>query len=77
MWERPTVFAVRKKGNVRAKSLHETEAEANAAAEKLGKDYEVEVRPGERVRCAGFCPVSAYCQQWRDFQDGWIESTKE
>lgn len=76
MWEKPTIYAVRKKGNVRAKSLHESEAEANAAAEKLGKDYEVEVRPGERVRCANFCPVNSYCQQWRDYQDGWIE-TKE
>lgn len=77
MWEKPTIYAVRKKGNVRAKSLHESEAEANAAAEKLGKDYEVEVRPGERVRCASFCPVNAYCAQWRDYQDGWIDSTKE
>lgn len=77
MWEKPTVYAARKKGNVRAKSLHETEAEANAAVEKLGKDYEVEIRPGERTRCANFCPVSAYCQQWRDYQDGWIETTKE
>lgn len=68
MWERPTVYAVRKVGNVRAKSLHESEEEAKAAAEKLGKGYEVEVRPGERVRCANFCPVSQYCQQWRDFQ---------
>lgn len=77
MWERPTVYAVRKKGNVRAKSLHETEAEANVAVEKLGRDFEVEVRPGERTRCGSFCPVNTYCQQWRDYQDGWIDSTKE
>ena len=77
MWEKATIYAVRKKGNVRAKSLHESEEEANAAAEKLGKDYEVEVRPGERTRCANFCPVNAYCAQWRDYQDGWIDSTKE
>lgn len=77
MWEKPTVYAVRKKGGVRAKSLHETEADANAALEKLGKDYEIEVRPGERTRCANFCPVNGHCQQWRDYQDGWIETTKE
>ncbi len=68
MWERPTVYAVRKVGNVRAKSLHESEEEAKATADKLGKGYEVETRPGERVRCASFCSVSQYCQQWRDFQ---------
>ena len=77
MWEKPTIYAVRKKGNVRAKSLHESEAEANDAVNKLGKDYEVEVRPGERTRCASFCSVNAYCAQWRDYQDGWIDSTKE
>lgn len=77
MWEKPTVYAVRKKGGVRAKSLHETEADANVALEKLGNDYEIEVRPGERTRCANFCPVRDYCQQWRDYQDGWIETTKE
>jgi hypothetical protein len=77
MWEKPTIWAVRKKGGVRAKSLHGTEAEAVAAVEKLGKDYEMEVRPGERTRCASFCPVNTYCQQWRDYQDGWIETTKE
>lgn len=74
MWERPTVYAVRKKGNVRAKSLHDTEADAQAAAEKLGKDYEVEIRPGERVRCATFCPVRDHCQQWQDYQGSKDES---
>jgi len=74
MWEKPTVYAVRKKGNVRAKSLHQSEAEAISTAEALGKDYEVEIRPGERTRCATFCAVNTYCQQWRDYQDGWIEN---
>lgn len=68
MWERPTVYAVRKQGGVRAKSLHPTEEEANAALEKLGKGYEIDTRPGERVRCANFCPVSQYCQQWQAYQ---------
>lgn len=71
MWEKPTVYAVTKKGNVRAKSLHETPEKAEEAAASLGKDYEVIVRPGERTRCANFCLVSTYCQQWRDYQEGW------
>lgn len=69
MWEKPTVYAVRKKGNVRAKSVHVTEEDAKEALEKLGKEYEMEVRPGERTRCASFCAVNAYCQQWRDYQE--------
>ena len=68
MWEKPTVYAVRKKGNVRAKSLHESEQEANSVKDRLGKDYEVEVRPGERTRCANFCPVNEYCHQWQVYQ---------
>ena len=72
MWEKPTVWAVRKKGNVRAKALYESEALATAALEQFGKDFEIEVREGERTRCANFCPVSQYCQQYRDYL-----STKE
>lgn len=71
MWEKPTVYAVKKKGAVRAKSLHETEQEALVISMQLGGDYEVETRQGERTRCANFCPVNTYCQQWRDYQDGW------
>ena len=69
MWEKPTSWAVKKTGGVRAKSVHETEAEAQAALEKAGKDYEIEVRPGSRTRCESFCPVNPYCQQWRDYQE--------
>ncbi len=67
MWEKPTVWAVRKKGNVRAKALYESEKLALEAKEILGKEFEVEVRPGERTRCANFCPVSQYCEQYRDY----------
>lgn len=69
MWEKPSVWAVRKVGNIRAKSLHNTEEEANAALEAAGKGFEIEYRPGERTRCANFCPVSNWCQQWRTFQE--------
>jgi hypothetical protein len=68
MWEKPTVYAVRKIGGVRAKSLHESEGEAKQAIESLGKGYEIEVRPGERSRCANFCSVNTYCQQWQEYQ---------
>jgi hypothetical protein len=67
MWEKPTVWAVRKKGNVRAKALYESEKLALEALEILGKDFEVEVRLGERTRCANFCPVSQYCEQYRNY----------
>jgi hypothetical protein len=68
MWEKPTVYAVRKKGGVRAKSLHETSEAAEEALGGLGKDYELDVRLGERTRCANFCSVNQWCVQWRDYQ---------
>lgn len=69
MWEKPTMWAVKKAGAARAKSVHQSEQDAEAALEKLGKGYAIEVRPGERTRCANYCPVNQYCQQWRDYQE--------
>lgn len=68
MWEKAAVFAVRKKGGVRAKSLHGTQEEADEALLALGRDYELDLRPGERTRCANFCSVNQWCDQWRTFQ---------
>ena len=69
MWEKPTVWAVKKLGGARAKSVHSTHQEALEALAKAGRDYEIEVRPGSRTRCETFCPVNTYCQQWRDYQE--------
>jgi hypothetical protein len=69
MWEKPAVWAIRKVGGVRAKSLHSTEEEAVGILEELGKGYEMEHRPGERTRCENFCQVNTYCQQYRDYQE--------
>jgi len=68
MWEKPTSWAVKKTGGLRAKSVHYTQEDAEDALEKAGKGYEIEVRPGERVRCANFCPVKHRCEQWSKFQ---------
>ncbi len=69
MWEKPTTWAVKKTGGVRAKSVHGTEEEAQDALEKAGKGYEIEVRPGSRTRCESFCPVNHRCAQWREYQE--------
>ena len=69
MWEKPEAFAVKKDGGVRAKSVHATRAEAEAAlAEanskaKKNEVYLIEHRPGARTRCEGFCQVAAFCTQ--------------
>jgi hypothetical protein len=68
-WEKPTVYALKKDGNVRAKSVHETSEAAEtalaAATEKAkkGEKFLIEVREGGRTRCESFCQVAPYCQQ--------------
>ncbi len=69
-WEKEPVYAVKKDGASRAKSLHSTREEADSAIEKLGKGYTVEFRPGERVRCANYCPVSQWCDQYKEYLNG-------
>jgi hypothetical protein len=68
-WEKPTTYALKKDGNVRAKSVHETREAADtalaAATEKAkkGEKFLIEVREGGRTRCESFCQVAPYCQQ--------------
>ena len=65
MWEKPTSYAVKKDGAARAKSVHETMEEAAAALPPSG--YKIEIRPGERTRCANFCSVRPFCSQWEEY----------
>jgi leucyl-tRNA synthetase len=69
MWEKETVFALKKNGAVRAKSLHATMEEAEAALKEAGKGFYIETRPGERTRCKYYCPVSSFCQQYQQYKE--------
>lgn len=75
MWEKPTTYALKKEGNVRAKSVHKSQEEAVSAMEKLKspKGYFVEVRPSDRTRCASFCPVSNHCSQYKTYLESKAE----
>ena len=69
MWEKQTTYALKKDGNVRAKSVHDTSEAADtalaAATEKAkkGEKFLIEIREGGRTRCESFCQVAPYCQQ--------------
>lgn len=65
MWEKPTYYAVLKTGGKRATAVFEKEEDAKRKLEEMGKGYEIEVRPGERTRCANFCQVRDFCDQWK------------
>jgi hypothetical protein len=68
MWEKPTVWAVRKIGGKRAHSTYDTPEKALSAVTELGDEYDIEVRPGERTRCANFCQVSTWCNQYQTYK---------
>ena len=73
MWEKQTTYAIKKDGNVRAKSVHDTSEAADtalaAATEKAkkGEKFLIEVREGGRTRCESFCQVAPYCQQHQTY----------
>ena len=73
MWEKPTSYALKKDGNVRAKSVHETREAADtalvAATEKAkkGEKFLIEVREGDRTRCSNFCQVAPHCEQYKKY----------
>jgi hypothetical protein len=67
MWEKPTIWAVKKIGNKRAHSLYETPELAISAMTELGDKYDIEVRQGGRTRCENFCPVNTWCTQYKTY----------
>ena len=63
-WLRPDKWAVKVKGQKRAKRVLDIEQEAQDwANSNMDKPYEIEHRPGEAVRCKSYCPVSEFCNQ--------------
>jgi hypothetical protein len=63
-WERPAVYAVVKKGNSRATSVHLTLEAAQQALEALTPGaYAITERPAEQRRCQDYCPALPFCEQ--------------
>ena len=67
MWEKPTTYALKKVGGVRAKKVYTILTEAEAGLAEAGKGYEIETREGERTRCEKYCQVSQFCTQFQDY----------
>ena len=73
MWEKKTSYALKKDGNVRAKSVHESQEEADKAlakaeeSAKKGDKFVIEIRQGERTRCKNYCQVSPFCNQYQEY----------
>jgi len=67
MWEKPTTYALKKTGGVRAKKVYSILLEAEEGLAEAGKGYEIETREGERTRCQKYCQVSQFCTQYQDY----------
>ena len=63
-WERPTTYAVMRRGRKSALRVFDSLESARelAAGES---DRRVEVRPGRAIRCEEYCPVAKFCPQRR------------
>jgi hypothetical protein len=68
-WAKETKFAVMKKGGKRATKVYDTEAEAKLFVDQDPKNFSVEERPGESVRCALYCSVNKFCSQFQATQN--------
>jgi hypothetical protein len=63
-WERPAKWAIMKKGNKRASSLHDTKEVAEHYLQfKDAEQYYIEQRPAEIIRCQQYCSARPVCSQ--------------
>jgi hypothetical protein len=67
MWEKPTTYALKKVGGIRAKKVYMIQSEAEEGLIEAGKGYEIETREGERTRCEKYCQVSQFCTQFQEY----------
>lgn len=66
-WAKPTIWAIKKKGQSRAipGGLYADEQKAKEKLAELGAGYEIDFRPGENTRCELYCPVAKFCAQYQ------------
>jgi hypothetical protein len=59
-WERPTKYAVMKKGRKSAVRVFDTEEEAKKLLPEVPSGY-IDIRPGTNARCGQYCNVARFC----------------
>jgi hypothetical protein len=68
-WERPSKFAVKKEGRVKAVRVFDSQEEADAKVAELGAGHYVETRKGESLKCAHYCLCSYFCNFCQEQQN--------
>jgi len=67
MWTKPTTYAIMKAGRIKALKVCQTLEEA----ERYAKPGEyIVTREGKRTRCEGYCDVSKFCSQFKEYKEG-------
>lgn len=63
-WARPTTWAVMKGRGKKAVRVFNDEETARKYIGAKGdqSEYRIEERPGQYIRCEGYCPVRAFCK---------------
>lgn len=74
-WERPTKYALMKRGQKKAVKLFDDKRAAGRAVTK--SEHYVEDRPGMSVRCESYCRVSAFCPQFARLKEAQDTSDSE
>ena len=64
-WAKGDTFAVKAPNRKTAVRVFDNSLEADACA-KTNPTYFVEKRPGVSIRCAAYCPVSSFCEQYKN-----------
>lgn len=68
-WAKPDTYAVMKAGRKSALRVLPSVAEADTWGQNnAGGKFTVEHRPGENTRCERYCPVSAFCDQFKQLK---------
>lgn len=67
-WEKPTKYAIKKKGRKTAVRVLDSEDDADKYMQEKELDLKthfLEVRPGESTRCEYYCVVKNFCSQYK------------
>jgi len=68
-WEKPTKYAIMKKGAKRATKLFDNEIFAEDYLVTLDGNFSIEERPGESTRCEYYCEVKDFCHQYKRIKE--------
>lgn len=68
-WQRPSKFAVMKKGRKSALRVLNSHNDAEDWMVTEQKGEYIEERPGQAIRCENYCDAAPFCNQWQEIQN--------